>query len=66
MYTQRKKDRRSYKRKTSFPLVTNKGYEVEKDRRTIPDRRLGNMHLEAIVVADHRYSEYFADDSEGC
>ena len=66
MYTQRKKDRRSFGRKASFPLKTSGGALVGKDRRSIPDRRLGNMHLEAIVVADHRYSEYFADDSEGC
>jgi hypothetical protein len=46
MYTQRKKERRSFSGKTSFPLVTNGGDELEKDRRSIPDRRLGNIHLE--------------------
>jgi len=51
MYTQRKKDRRSCKRKMSFPQVTNEGCEIKEDRRTIPDRRLGNIHLEAIDVA---------------
>lgn len=48
MYTQRKKERRGFSGKTSFPLVTNEGYEVEQDRRNFPDRRLGNLHLELI------------------
>ena len=46
MYTQRKKERRGFCGKMLFPLVTNEGYEVEKDRRSTPDRRLGNVHLE--------------------
>jgi hypothetical protein len=56
MYTQRKNERRSFKGKTSFPLVTNEGCEVEKDRRCLPDRRLGNIHLELDDVANREYS----------
>jgi len=46
MYTQRKKDRRIFKGKTLFPLVTNGGDEVEEDRRSIPDRRFGNIQVD--------------------
>ena len=56
MYTQRKKERRSFSGKTSFPLVTNGGYEVEKDRRSTPDRRLGNIHLELVDVRKYMAS----------
>lgn len=52
MYTQRKKERRSFGGKTSFPLKTNGGHLVEEDRRSIPDRRLGNIHLEVIDAVD--------------
>jgi hypothetical protein len=52
MYTQRKKERRGGSGKMLFPLVTNGGYEVEKDRRITPDRRLGNIHLELIGVRE--------------
>jgi hypothetical protein len=52
MYSQRKKDRRSFGGKTSFPLKTNEGHLVEEDRRSIPDRRLGNIHLEVIDAVD--------------
>lgn len=57
MYTQRKKDRRSFTGKTSFPLRTNGGYLVEVDRRSMPDRRLGNIHLEVINNVDFGLSE---------
>lgn len=50
MYTQRNKERRRFSGKTSFPLVTEAGCEVEKDRRCSPDRRLGNIHLELVDV----------------
>jgi len=46
MYTQRKNERRGFSGKTLFPLVTMGGDEVEMDRRSTPDRRLGNIHLE--------------------
>jgi hypothetical protein len=52
MYTQRKKDRRSFGGKTSFPLKTNGGHLVEGDRRSIPDRRLGDIHLELAGAVD--------------
>jgi hypothetical protein len=43
MYAQRKKERRGFSGKTSFPLVTDGGYEVEKDRCCTPDQRLGDI-----------------------
>jgi hypothetical protein len=52
MYTQRKKDRRSFGGKTSFPLKTKGGCLVEGDRRSMPDRRLGNIHLEVVDAVD--------------
>lgn len=61
MYTQRKNERRCLVGKTSFPLVTKEGHEVEKDRRCTPDRRSGDIHLELTDVAEHRLSEYFSD-----
>jgi len=61
MYTQRKRERRGLDGKTSFPLVTNEGCEVDKDRRCTPDRRSGNIHLELVDVADHGTSECFID-----
>jgi hypothetical protein len=57
MYTQRKKDRRSFTGKTSFPLKTKGGCLVEEDRRIMPDRRLGNIHLEVIDSVDFGLSE---------
>jgi len=62
MYSQRNKDRRSFGGKTSFPIKT-KGGLVEEDRRSIPDRRLGNIHLELVDVFDHGLSECFANSS---
>jgi hypothetical protein len=61
MYTQRKQDRRSFGRRASFPLKTNEGALVEKDRRSIPDRRLGNIHLELVDTVDRGFSECLAD-----
>jgi hypothetical protein len=52
MYTKRKKDRRSSGGKTSFPLITNDGYLLQRDRRSMPDRRLGNLHQEMIDTVD--------------
>jgi hypothetical protein len=52
MYTKRKEDRRRFGGKTSFPLKTKSGFLVEEERRCIPDRRLGNIHLELIDVED--------------
>jgi len=72
MYIQRKRERRDFSGKTSFPMVTNGGYEVEKDRRSNPDRRLGNIHLELINVADHGRSQciidmpFYSSGNEGC
>ena len=59
MYSQRKKERRGFSGKTSFPLVTHGGYQVENDRRSTPDRRLGNIQLELIDAVNHEFSEDF-------
>jgi hypothetical protein len=61
MYSERKKERRIFSGKMSFPLVTNGGYEVENDRRSNPDRRLGNIHLELVDGAYNGISECFAN-----
>jgi len=58
MYLQRKKDRRSFGNKTSFPLVTHGGNLVNKDRRSIPDRRLGDIRTELVDAVDPGYPEY--------
>lgn len=56
MYTQRKQERRSNKLKISFPLVTDRGDEVEEDRRSIPDRRLCNIQGEQPEVEQIQFS----------
>ena len=61
MYTQRNKDRRGFGGKTTFPLKTKGGTLVEEDRRSIPDRRLGNIHLELVDADDHVFSGCLAD-----
>jgi hypothetical protein len=63
MYMQRKKDRRGFAGKTSFPLKTKGGCLVENDRRSIPDRRWGNIHLELVYLGDHNSPEYFTNSS---
>ncbi len=63
MYTQRKKDRRCFGGKTSFPLKTKGGYLVVGERRFSPDRRLGNIHLELVYVEDENLPEYFTGTS---
>jgi hypothetical protein len=57
MYSERKKERRGFSGKTAFPLVTNGGHLVENDRRIVPDRRMGNIHLELIDAANLGFSE---------
>ncbi len=52
MFTERKKDRRSFSGKTSFPLKTKGGFLVEEDRRGIPDRRLVKNQLELVDAID--------------
>ena len=54
MYTQRKKERRGFSGKTSFLLVTDGGYELEKDRRCTPDRRLGDI----LSSPEHLYNPF--------
>jgi hypothetical protein len=63
MYTQRKKERRCFGGKTLFPLMEKGGCLVEKDRRCIPDRRLGNIHLELADAVDHGLPEYLTNTS---
>jgi hypothetical protein len=63
MYTQRKNERRCFGGKTLFPLIAKGGYLVEKDRRGIPDRRLGNIHLELVDAVDHSLPEYLTNTS---
>jgi len=63
MYTQRKKERRSFERKVSFPLLTSGGCRVESDRRSIPDRRLGNIHLELIDDAGYGLPDYLSNSA---
>jgi hypothetical protein len=60
MYTQRQRDRRSFGEKKAFPLKTRDGCLVETDRRSTPDRRLGNIHLEVVHIGDHKLPEYLA------
>lgn len=52
MYTQRKKDRRSFTGKTKFPLKTRSDGLIREERRSIPDRRLGNIQPELVVAED--------------
>jgi len=61
MYTTRKNERRSLSGKTVFPLVTNGGDWIKNDRRSIPDRRLGNIHQELLDAANHGVSECFTN-----
>ena len=63
MYAKRSKDRRSQSGKTSFPLKTKMGCLVEKERRSIPDRRFGNIHLEILYVEDNKLPDYLTDAS---
>lgn len=61
MYTQRKKERRSFRGKILFPLIAKEGYLVETDRRSVPDRRLCGIHLELTDSVDQKYSAYFTN-----
>jgi len=63
MYAQRNKDRRSFGGKTSFPMKTKEGCLVEKERRSLPDRRLGNIHLEIVYAGDNKLPEYLTNTS---
>ena len=63
MYKQRKQERRSGCRKTSFPLVTNEGHYVDNDRRNVQDRRMYNIHLELIDGVNHGLPEFITTKS---
>jgi hypothetical protein len=56
MFIQRKKERRGSKGRITFPLVTDRGDEVEEDRRCIPDRRLGNIQVEQTELGRIQFS----------
>ena len=58
MYSKRNNERRGGSRKPSFPLVTNEGHFVENDRRSVPDRRMDNIHLELIDVANYGLPDF--------
>ena len=40
-----KKDRRSFESSTKIPMIDIKGKIIQKDRRHIPDRRIGNIEV---------------------
>jgi len=40
-----KEDRRSFESPTKIPVVDIKGKIIQKDRRHIPDRRIGNIEV---------------------
>jgi hypothetical protein len=61
MYTKRKQDRRSFGGNVSFPLIAKGGCLVEGERRSIPDRRLGNIHLELIDATCHGFPDCIDD-----
>lgn len=61
MHTRRKKDRRGFDGRTLFPLLTKGGFLVEEERRSIPDRRLGNIHLELADPNGHGFPGCMAD-----
>ena len=63
MYIQRSKDRRSFSGSESFPLKTKGGCLVKEERRSIPDRRLGNIHLELVDTLGHGFPEGIAGRS---
>jgi hypothetical protein len=40
-----KEDRRSFESPTKIPVIDIKGRIIQKDRRHIPDRRIGNIEV---------------------
>jgi hypothetical protein len=40
-----KEDRRSFELPTKIPMIDIKGKIIQKDRRHIPDRRIGNIEV---------------------
>lgn len=40
-----KEDRRSFESPTKIPVIDIKGKVIQKDRRHIPDRRIGNIEV---------------------
>jgi len=52
MYTERKKERRCSNSKTKFPIKTKTGRIIDKERRRIHDRRLGDLELELVDVEE--------------
>ena len=51
-----KVDRRSFDSPTQVPIIEIKGKVIQKDRRSIPDRRIANIKIEKHLF-------YFDDDS---
>jgi hypothetical protein len=52
MYTERRKERRCSNGKTRFPIKTKSGRLIDKERRRIHDRRLGDLQLELVDVEE--------------
>jgi hypothetical protein len=61
MENRRKKDRRQYRTRPTFPLIDSDGNLVEKNRRRLVDRRLAHMTDEELEEArhDHRAEVHF-------
>jgi len=53
MEEKRKKDRRQYRTRPTFPLIDSDGNLVEKNRRRLVDRRLSHMTEDELEEARH-------------
>jgi hypothetical protein len=52
----RKRDRRNYRVRPSFPLIDSEGNLVEKNRRRVVDRRLSHISREELEDTHHMHS----------
>ena len=43
-------DRRSFGRAAKFPVIDRIGKLIKKDRRSMPDRRIANIHVKELKV----------------
>ena len=43
-----KSDRRSFSRATKFPVIDRIGRLIKRDRRSMPDRRIANIHVKEL------------------
>ncbi len=51
-----KEDRRTFGPSIQFPIVDSSGRVVNKDRRTMPDRRIANIQVKAHCLHINRKS----------